>query len=87
MDFIDGIYYFECPHCKALTQVLQNEVNCQIFRHGAFKLPGTPSINPHLPQAECERLVSAGLVYGCGKPFRLIVENGRVVRAVECGYI
>jgi len=37
-------YYFNCPHCGDLTQVLKVQVNCKIFRHAMFftTLPPTP---------------------------------------------
>ena len=56
-------------------------------------IPGQ-QINPHSPQAHCERLVNQGLVYGCGKPFqlvpgkRLLADGSRIMESVKkCGYI
>jgi hypothetical protein len=63
------MWTFLCPHCNQFTEVLKNQVNCQIFRHATF-MTGQP-INPHLPQALCEQLIQQGQVYGCAKPFRL----------------
>lgn len=39
-------------------------------------------ISPHAPKAECDRLVAAGLIYGCGKPFRF---DGTT--ATVCDYV
>jgi hypothetical protein len=39
-------------------------------------------INPHLPKSECEALVAANKIYGCGKPFRF---DG--VSTTICDYI
>jgi hypothetical protein len=69
----------QCPHCKSLVEIL--EINCQIFRHGAFKLTGQ-QIPPHLPELECRRLAENNLIYGCGKPFKY---DGKNVET--CGYV
>jgi hypothetical protein len=63
-----------------------NEVNCQIFRHAALKTTGE-QVNPHASKEELERLVEQNLVYGCGRPFRMIKERGAWSYAEECGYI
>jgi hypothetical protein len=73
-------YFFPCPHCGATLEVPWGALNCQIFRHGALRAsPASPAgtfgdpcqpINPHLPKAECERLVREGAIHGCGGAFR-----------------
>jgi hypothetical protein len=68
-----------CPHC--LDPVVIEAVNCGIFRHAAYRENHT-QVDPHAPQTECERLLALGLIYGCGKPFR--VEDGV---AVSCAYV
>lgn len=87
-----GVYTFPCPHCEHFVEVGRNEVNCTIFRHGYFfsrvghTIVLTSQMNPHTPKEECDRLVGAGLIYGCGKPFRMVREgDGYVV--VKCDYI
>ncbi len=63
MDFI-----VVCPNCQEL--VLIQEINCSIFRHGAYK--NGQQINPHATKEECDMLVEKGLIDGCGYPFRLV---------------
>lgn len=83
----DNCYLFKCPNCKVLTQVAENEVNCQIFRHGVMKRSGQ-QVNPHAPKEHCDQLVEQDLVYGCCKPFRLFRGNsGAVEYADICDYI
>jgi len=74
-------YYFECPHCNMLCQVLKDEIKCKIFRHAVMK-KDMKFIYQHAPQSECERLVQSGAVWGCGKPFKF---DGTTVE--KCGYI
>ena len=83
----DNSYIFECPHCNILIQVLKQDVNCKIFRHGVFKNT-RQHVDPHLSKELCDRLKSQDLVYGCCKPFKLIIDANSVVKyAQECAYI
>lgn len=68
-----------CPHCGEYVEII--ELNCRIFRHGVYKKNMT-QINPHMPQPECEALVKADEIYGCGKPFRI-----NAITAEICDYI
>lgn len=77
-------FFVECPHCKCLVEIA--EINCAIFRHGTYRHNGR-QLNPHLPKADCERLVATGAIYGCGKPFQLVQREGGVYDAVICDYI
>lgn len=70
-----------CPHCAAEVLIYKQERNCQIFRHGVFKNGGM-QIPPHAPQQMCEQWIQDGLIFGCGKPFR--IENNALV---ICDYI
>ena len=70
----------ECPHCGA--SVIIEALNCRIFRHAIFKSTGM-QINPHASKAECTKTISEDLIYGCGKPFQVNIDNV----AVECDYI
>jgi hypothetical protein len=80
-------YVFSCPHCDGTVQVNENEVNCQIFRHGIMKSDGT-QVNPHLSKEQCEQLFDQDLVHGCCKPFRLIRGSNGIVESVEmCDWI
>ena len=58
-----------CPHCNQSIEVI--EINCRIFRCGIMKSNFT-QIHPHLPKSECDRLFNEQLIYGCGKPFKLV---------------
>lgn len=70
----------KCPHCK-ITIVVE-ALNCRIFRCGLLKSNGT-QMDPHLNQASCEFLYNNGLIYGCGKPFRVDMSGN----PVPCDYI
>lgn len=43
-------------------------------------------INPHMSKQECDKLKEQDLIYGCGKPFKLINENSKWI-TIECDYI
>ena len=73
---------FNCPHCDEGIVVKKNEINCTIFRHGVFK-SNNQQMGPHTKKEECERLIKEKLIYGCGKPFKIV--NGK--RIEICGYI
>lgn len=81
----DKAYTYLCPHCFTLVQTLENEVNCTIFRHGAYK-ENLQQLNPHLIKAECDRLFNENLIYGCGKPYRFI-RNNDTYHVEICDYI
>lgn len=70
----------ECPHCK--ITIFVEALNCRIFRCGIKKSNGT-QIDPHLKQTSCEYLYNNGLIYGCGKPFRVDMSGN----PVPCDYI
>jgi len=59
-----------CPHCN--EYIIIDKLNCCIFRHGTFIHNGQ-QINAHTPKIACDNLVKNGIIYGCGKPFRIIV--------------
>ena len=83
----DHCYVFQCPHCACYTQVADNEVNCQIFRHGILKSTGM-QVNPHASKEYCDRLVTQHLVDGCCGPFKLFRGSNGVVEYVDiCDYI
>ena len=71
-----------CPHCNGSILILEKEINCKIFRHGVLKST-KKQINPHLEKKKCDRLFAEGLIFGCGKPFRLNDD----MNAVICDYI
>ena len=82
---MEDFHVLECPNCGGGVIVHKNELNCCIFRHGTYKSSGEP-INPHAPETECTRLLDSGVIEGCGKPFRAITVDGKVVLEV-CGYL
>lgn len=72
-----------CPHCK--EPVIIEELNCKIFRHAIFKNSGL-QINPHSSKLECDNYLKNNLIFGCGKPFRIIeIEN--IYTTEICDYI
>jgi len=79
----DPYIIVKCPHpdCQRQTIIYKKEFNCKIFRCGVFK-KDFKQINPHLKKSECQRLKKQDLIYGCGKPFRLVADT-----AIICGYI
>jgi hypothetical protein len=73
-----------CPHCKA--SILIEKLNCCIFRHGTIIKSGK-QINPHLSKKYCEMLINKKLIYGCGKPFKIIKNENNDFEATICDYI
>jgi hypothetical protein len=73
----------ECPHCK--NYIIIEKINCAIFRHGVLKENGQ-QIDPHSVKELCEYYVNNNLIYGCGKPFKIILKNG-IFETEICGYI
>ncbi len=73
-----------CPHCDQNILVMEKEINCAIFRHGSYKI-NLKQINPHEKKEECDRLAKEDLIFGCGKPFRIIKEEE--YKAIICDYI
>ena len=72
MDLIKNKYIcIKCPHCNNIIVVFKKDINCQIFRHGIYK-HNHKQIDPHLDKKQCDRLAAEGLIYGCGKPFKLV---------------
>ena len=75
----------ECPYCSLFILILKNEFNCKIFRHGTFK-DTNKQIHPHLSKEKCDKLAKDDLIYGCGKPYKLVKQNKKWI-AVKCGYV
>jgi hypothetical protein len=72
-----------CPHCQC--EVLILELNCQIFRHGAFISNGE-QIDPHTCKERCDELIEKKLIHGCGKPFRVDKSGDKYIASI-CEYI
>ena len=71
-----------CPHCDC--EILINKINCKIFRHGVYK-NNFKQINLHLDKNSCDKLIKNNLIYGCDKPFELILNNNEYI-AIKCDY-
>lgn len=81
---VDETLVFECPHCNEEVIVLRAEINCAIFRHGVIK-HNFEQVNPHLPKHECDKLFAENIVYGCCKPFEIIIKDDKYY-VVQCEY-
>ena len=82
-----------CPHCGQFSEII--ELNCRIFRCGVFKHNLT-QIPPHETKEICDDLKLRDVIFGCGKPFRLLEKNRTLdisgseafeFEAVVCDYI
>lgn len=74
-----------CPNCNC--KIIIEQINCGIFRHGYLKST-FEQINPHLSKNECDILINNNLIYGCGKPFRIILDQINNTLIIEiCNYI
>ena len=72
-----------CPHCDDF--IIIEKLNCGIFRHGTYKIDGK-QVEPHLCKTSCDELIQSGKIYGCGKPFQIIISDGHV-EIKKCDYI
>ena len=73
-----------CPHCDIPVQIMSNEINCAMLDTVYLKTMENKWI--HIQQKIYDRYASEGLIYGCGKPFRLNVCNHNIIATV-CDYI
>lgn len=74
-----------CPHCNGSIQIYSSEINCKIFRHAVHKINCTP-VNPHASKAECDKLITDDKIYGCCKPFCIVLSNYQYI-AQLCDYV
>lgn len=72
-----------CPHCN--EYIIIEKINCGIFRHGIFKNNGQ-QIDAHSSKNDCDNYIVNDLIYGCGKPFRIIMDNN-IFKIEICDYI
>ena len=78
-----------CPHCN--DPIIIEKFNCCIFRHGSFKSSGN-QIGPHTEKKLCDVYIKNELIFGCGKPFQVIInfnsknEDDKFI-AIICDYI
>jgi len=80
-----SIFYIECPYCKGIVEIHEKEINCAIFRHGIYKISGA-QMNPHSSKEECDKAFDEDRIIGCGKPFRIIVNDKKFIAEI-CDYI
>jgi hypothetical protein len=74
----------ECPNCQDYFIVDEKEINCAIFRHAMFR-NGT-MVNSHESKQNLEKLKSEDLIYGCGKPFKIVKQQDKYITEI-CDYI
>ena len=74
-----------CPHCSEFILILIEELNCCIFRHGVIIKTGI-QLDPHASKELCDFYINTNQIYGCGKPYQIIIENMKYI-AVKCDYI
>ena len=72
-----------CPHCE--EPIVIEKINCGIFRHGVYKATGK-QIGPHSSKEKCDSLKEKDLIYGCGKPFQIVLKDNKMVVEI-CEYI
>ena len=83
----------KCPHCDEIPGIQSDEqlhiiiekLNCGIFRHGQLISNGK-QIEPHAPKNICDYYILNNLIYGCGKPFRILLIDNKFVIEI-CDYI
>lgn len=72
-----------CPHCNGERFIEQ--LNCGIFRDGVFK-HNLEQIPPHSTKEECDKYLKNDMIFGCGKPFQITIENNEI-NVQKCDYI
>jgi hypothetical protein len=82
---MDNYIIVSCPHCNDLIYIEKNEFNCHIFRHGIYK-NSHKQIDPHLDKKSCIDITDKNLIYGCGKPFKLVYDKN-TYSTIVCDYI
>jgi hypothetical protein len=60
-----------CPYCKQL--IILNKFACNKMRHGIVKYENK-LINPGMSDAMALNLARLGLIYGCGKKYKISVK-------------
>ncbi len=89
----------QCPHCVAAGEeeyktwilVDRRDFNCKIFRHGFMRFPYEKAgmmvpMPPHASKKLCDDLAAKNMIIGCGKPYRVVKQEGKVTAEV-CGYV
>ena len=73
-----------CPNCNDI--IIISELNCCIFRHGIY-IKSNEQINPHSSKEICDILFDTKQIYGCGKPFQIIIQDSENWIIQKCDYI
>jgi len=73
-----------CPNCNDILII--SELNCAIFRHGIYK-KSNKQIDPHLCREICDKLIETDQIYGCGKPFQIVILDDGTWIVQKCDYI
>jgi hypothetical protein len=81
---IDKDIIIICPICN--IPILIEKINCSIFRHAIYKTSGQ-QIDPHMSKENCLKLINENKIYGCGYPFRIVLDNKNNYIAEICDYI
>ena len=81
---IEDTLFFNCPHCSQEIVVFVKDINCRIFRHAIFK-DSYKQIDPHLSLENCQKLINENKVYGCAKPFEILIKNEKYFVTI-CDY-
>ena len=81
--------FVKCPHCNIMIEII--ELNCKIFRCGIYK-NNFQQIDPHMSENECNELLKNDSIFGCSKPFMIIVKQNDSTNNIEyesiiCDYI
>jgi hypothetical protein len=72
-----------CPYCESMIEIIQ--INCGIFRHACYK-DTLIQISPHTNEQDCINLINSNNIYGCCKPFKVMLLNN-IYTACKCDYI
>ena len=73
-----------CPNCDTYLSI--TELNCCIFRHGIYKILNQ-QVDPHLSKEMCDIFIETNQIYGCGKPFQIIIKDDGNWIIQKCDYI
>jgi hypothetical protein len=76
-------FCIQCPHCN--DTIIIEELNCAIFRH-AVLIDTLQQINPHSSKEICDDLIKNKKIFGCGKPFKIIIKDDIYIAEI-CDYI
>jgi len=79
-------FAFLCPYCDMMFYIDDMQMNCGIFRHGSY-VASLQSIEPHLSEAQCIKLVQENKIIGCGKPLACIRTSPTEAYVEICPYL